>query len=216
MLYVAAFRFNTYLENTYIVFDRLGKAAVIDPGMYTPAERHIFDRYLYDMGLQLHNALLTHAHIDHILGLAYVQQRYNVPVTGHEGELRSLPLLKSYGAGLGYLLDDVKGEVVKVQEGGMVNVGEEVFTILLTPGHTQHSISFYLAEQQLIFSGDVVFMSSLGNTSLPGANAAQLRDTVKNRILTLPSATVFFPGHGPVSTIRYISDSYEKGYLKGF
>jgi glyoxylase-like metal-dependent hydrolase (beta-lactamase superfamily II) len=216
MLNIATFRVNTFLENTYLLFDESGTAVVVDPGMYTQEERYSFDRYVHDLSLRVKYVFLTHAHIDHILGLAYVQQRYGAILVAQEGEIRNLPLLKSYGAGLGYVLNEVNGEMLKVKEGDTIHLGQHLFTILATPGHTPHSISFYLARQHCIFSGDVMYMNSLGNTSLPGGNAAQLKATVQNQMLKLPAETVFYPGHGSVSKIEYINHSILNGYFKGF
>ena len=216
MVHVSTFRFNNFFENTYIVFDDTGQCMIVDPGMYTTAEREAVDDYISFLGLQIQYVVLTHAHIDHILGLSYIMHRYRVPLIIHESEYRNLELLRNYGKTLGYELDKAGNDTIFADTGSQVAVGNMLFSVLLTPGHTQHSISLYNEAAACIFSGDVLYANAIGNTSLPGGNLAQLIDTLREKILTLPANTVFYPGHGPVGSIGYVQQSLKDGYFNNF
>jgi glyoxylase-like metal-dependent hydrolase (beta-lactamase superfamily II) len=213
MLHVATFRFNHFYENTYLAFDNAGVCMLIDPGMYTKEERDQIDRHISFLGLQIRYIILTHAHIDHILGLAYAQQRYEAPLVVHRAEYRNLPLLKNYGATQGYVLDDIKDNVLFVQEGDAIQLGSLSFAVYHTPGHTPNSISLYNEPEAKLFSGDVLFYNAIGNTHLPGGDRRQLIETIETKILSLPPDTEFYPGHGSSTTIGYIRSAIEKGYF---
>jgi hydroxyacylglutathione hydrolase len=215
MLHVATFRFNNFYENTYLAFDNAGECMLIDPGMYTVEERNCIDNYIADLKLNIRYIALTHAHIDHILGLSYALQKYNCPLVTHQAEHRNLPLVKNYGITQGYALDDISGDVLFIQENDTVQVGSETYFIRHTPGHTQNSISLYNEQAGKIFSGDILFSAAIGNTFLPGGNLDQLLNTIETKMLPLPPQTIFFPGHGSAATIGYIHHAVEKGYFRG-
>lgn len=215
MLHVATFRFNNYYENTYLAFDNAGECMLIDPGMYTAEERNCIDNYISALKLNIRYIALTHAHIDHILGLSYALNRYDCPLIIHQAEYRNLPLLKNYGISQGYTLNDVTGDVQFVQENDTVQVGSLTYTILHTPGHSQNSISLYNKQAAKIFSGDILFSHAIGNTFLPGGNLDQLINTLETKMFPLPPQTIFFPGHGSATTIGYVQHAVQKGYFKG-
>jgi len=215
MLHVSTFRFNNFYENTYLAFDNTSACILIDPGMYTQEERSSIDQYIAFLQLRVQYIVLTHAHIDHILGLAYAMKKYNAPLLTHAGEYRNLPLVQKYAAQQGYVLNDIPGTVSLLQQGDHVQTGELSFEVLHTPGHTPNSISLYDQRHHKLFSGDVLFAHAIGNTYLPGGNSDQLMDTINNSIRSLPGETCCFPGHGSAFSIDYIKQSLQKGYYKG-
>ena len=86
MLQIKSFAFNPFSENTYVVFNENKNAYLIDPGNYTDAETTVLEQFIESQGLKIQNILLTHAHIDHVLGLQKIYDRYQVPVLLHEIE----------------------------------------------------------------------------------------------------------------------------------
>ena len=74
---------------------------------------------------------------------------------------------------------------------------------LHTPGHTPGSMSFYFPQEQLLLSGDTLFLDSVGRTDLPGGNMQQLVQSIQTRLYTLDESTVVVPGHGPATTIGH-------------
>jgi len=215
MLYVATFRFNNFYENTYLAYDNTRECLLIDPGMYTIEERNCMDSFISFQKLNLRYIALTHAHLDHILGLSYAMHKYKTPLLVHQAEHRNLPLLKNYGSTQGYALDDITDNFSFVQEGDIINVGVQSYDVYHTPGHTPNSISLYNESAGRIFSGDILFSTTIGNTHLPGGNQQQLIHTIETKMLPLSQQTIFFPGHGPSATINYIHQAIQKGYFRG-
>ncbi|MGM0381576.1 MAG: MBL fold metallo-hydrolase, partial [bacterium] len=79
---------------------------------------------------------------------------------------------------------------------------EYEFEVIYTPGHSPGSISFYWPKEELLVSGDVIFSGGIGRTDLPGGNMAVLKQTVAEKIFTLPEETRICPGHGPETTVQ--------------
>ena len=75
--------------------------------------------------------------------------------------------------------------------------------VIHTPGHTKGSCCYFLEEQKVLFSGDTLFMESVGRADLPTGNEKDLMQSVREKVLTLPSETKVFSGHGPSTSIEY-------------
>lgn len=203
MIQVASFRFNDYLENTYLLFDESLHAVIIDPGMYTVQERECIHNYIDYFGLKLDYVVITHSHIDHILGCAYMLDHYNIPLVINEKEYRNLKLMKSFAAARGFDIDEMNTKPVMVAGGEILKFGNSELEILFTPGHSQGSISLIHKQQSMIFSGDVIFNNSMGRTDLPGGNKETLLATIAETILPLPDHFTIYAGHGPVTTVGH-------------
>ncbi len=94
-----------------------------------------------------------------------------------------------------------------------MDIGPFQFQLFETPGHSPGSISYYLKESGMVFSGDVLFQNSVGRTDLPGGNQIVLFQSIIDKLLTLPDDTIVCPGHGPVTTIE---DEKERNpFLRG-
>ena len=91
---------------------------------------------------------------------------------------------------------------VLLKEGDVVLVGKSQLLVFHTPGHTPGSVSFYNAEDKVLFSGDTLFFESVGRWDLPGGDYLDLMSSVK-RLAQLPSETVVYPGHGETTTIEH-------------
>ena len=87
-----------------------------------------------------------------------------------------------------------------LHEGDNVEVGDYSFKVLETPGHSQGSISLY--GHGMVFTGDVLFLGSIGRTDFPGCSFEVLMNSIKTKILTLPDDTIVYPGHGPDTMIK--------------
>jgi glyoxylase-like metal-dependent hydrolase (beta-lactamase superfamily II) len=82
-----------------------------------------------------------------------------------------------------------------------LSVGSSSFQVIETPGHTQGSISLYLAGEKKLVAGDTLFRDSIGRTDLPGGNSRQILNSIHSKLLVLPEETVVVPGHGPNTTV---------------
>ena len=85
--------------------------------------------------------------------------------------------------------------------GDVIQVGNLKLDVLFTPGHAPGHVSFYLAEDNVIFDGDVLFQQSIGRTDLPGGDHALLMQVIREKLMVLPDETAVLSGHGPATTI---------------
>jgi glyoxylase-like metal-dependent hydrolase (beta-lactamase superfamily II) len=88
-----------------------------------------------------------------------------------------------------------------VRDGDIIEIGEEKFTVMHTPGHSPGSIS--LLGEGCVFVGDVLFYTSIGRTDFPGCSYEALLKSIRTKLLPLPDDTIVYPGHGPETTIGF-------------
>jgi glyoxylase-like metal-dependent hydrolase (beta-lactamase superfamily II) len=199
MLSVHFFEFNPFAENTYVIFDDSGNAAIIDAGCHGREEEKILEEFIAKKNLRPKLLLNTHSHIDHILGADFVKRRYNVPLLIYpkdESTLRSGSVVSAmYGIGK---FDDVTFDGYIGEE---VTVGKEKLKVLFVPGHAPGHVAFYHEPQGIVIGGDVLFNRSIGRTDLPGGNFDTLIESIHQQLFVLPGSVVVYPGHGPSTTI---------------
>ena len=173
MLNLKTFYFNPYRECTYVLSDESGKAVIIDAGMYEQREQQRFAEYIAKEHLQPVALLITHAHPDHVCGVEYVEQTYNLQaiIQPAEGKL-SIPEFQ-------------------------FNI-----EVLATPGHKEDAVCYYLPEENMLFTGDTLFQESIGRTDLPGGDMGTLIRSLKKLVL-LPENTQVYPGHGYPTSIAH-------------
>ena len=171
-------------------------AAVIDPGgdaadILSAVERH---------KLTLKYILLTHAHFDHMGGVAELFEATRAPVALHPGDL---PLLRARGGAalFGIFIRPCPEPDVTLADGQMIEIGTLKLSVLYTPGHTPGHVSFHEPTAKAAFDGDVLFMQGIGRTDFPGSSYQQLMDSIHNKLFTLPDDTTIYPGHGPATTV---------------
>lgn len=92
---------------------------------------------------------------------------------------------------------------VYFRDGQVYETAGMKFTVIHTPGHTKGSCCYYLKEEGILFSGDTLFLESVGRTDLPTGNDRQIIESLKDKVLTLPEEVKVFPGHGPATEIGY-------------
>jgi glyoxylase-like metal-dependent hydrolase (beta-lactamase superfamily II) len=168
---------------------------IIDPGEES-------DRFLAELearGWGLRAIWLTHAHIDHIMGVGAVHHATGAPIHLHPLDRTLYDALPEYGAWVGLALPPAPPPEVELSLGQVLNVGRFAFQVRFTPGHSPGSVSF-LGEGRL-FGGDVLFNGSVGRTDLPGGDPTVLMSTIQSEFLGLPDSTVVHTGHGPDTTI---------------
>lgn len=203
MIQIKSFVCNPYQENTYILYDDEGAAAIIDPGMYGPGEEEAVKAFIDKLGLKPQLLLNTHCHVDHVLGNRYVFEQYGLLPQFHEGELPLLMEVQNYAPQMGIRYDISPIGETFLPETGSVRFGDNELSIIFAPGHSPAHLCFYHREQHFLIGGDVLFRNSIGRTDLPGGNHQQLLTTIKQKLYTLPDETEVYPGHGPQTTIGY-------------
>jgi glyoxylase-like metal-dependent hydrolase (beta-lactamase superfamily II) len=186
-----------FAQNCYIVADRAaGEAVLVDPG----EEADLFLARLSSERLRLAAVWLTHAHLDHVLGVGIVKQRTGVPVWLHPADR---PLYDHVPQQVRTLLgaesDPLPPPDRAIVPGEPLVVGRYRFETRHVPGHSPGSVA--LISPGVAIVGDVLFAGSVGRTDLPGGHGPTLIASITNQLLTLPDETVVYPGHGPETTI---------------
>ncbi len=195
-LEVVALPNGQFVENCYLVADkRARQAVIIDPG--EESERFLAE--LKGRRWELQAIWLTHAHIDHILGVGAVHRATGASIHLHPLDRPLYDALPKYGAWVGMEAELPPPPHFELASGQVLRVGAFEFTVRFTPGHSPGSVSFL--GQGLIFGGDVLFSGSVGRTDLPGGDTATLMATIQSEFLSLPDSTVVHSGHGPDTTI---------------
>jgi glyoxylase-like metal-dependent hydrolase (beta-lactamase superfamily II) len=189
-----------FQENCWVVGNRrTGEAICIDPGDQ-PDEILALAR---DMGVTIKLIANSHAHIDHILGVAGIHSATGAKFLLHEGDLNLLRNgFKSSAARFG--LDVSQGPPdpdLFVKDGDIVEVEGLRLQTIGTPGHTPGSVSYYT--EGMLFSGDTLFRGSIGRTDLPGGSLEEEMTSICTRLLTLPEDTAVLPGHMEETNIAF-------------
>jgi hydroxyacylglutathione hydrolase len=201
MLKIQSFPFNPFEENTYILSDETSECIIIDPGCYTAEEKQELDEYISNNKLKPVKILLTHAHIDHILGNRHVAVKYSIPIQMSAIEVQLLKAASEYGKMWGIETEPSPEPTLFVEEGKEIKFGNTVLKPFFTPGHSPGSFSYLHEQSKNLFSGDVLFMQSIGRTDLPGGNYETLMRSIHEKLLILNDDIVVYPGHGPATTI---------------
>ncbi len=185
--------------NAYIVGERGKHAAVgVDPAW----DGELIAEEARRRGWQIEQIWLTHAHFDHIGGVAALVDTISPPpkIALHPADL---PLYSAAGGAAYFGINFSAGPApdMTLSHGHVLTVGERQFEVRHTPGHTPGHVVFYCAQEKVIFCGDVIFWGSIGRTDLPGGDYATLLRSIETQILTLPNDTRLLSGHGGETTV---------------
>lgn len=200
-LELASFTFNPFQENTYILHDKTRECYIIDPGCFGPEEEKELKDFIEGKKLKPTKLILTHAHIDHVMGCRFVKNTWDIPMYMHRAEIPVLESTNRVGQMYGIPVATPPPADAFLEDGDTIALGEHELQVLFTPGHSPGSISFYYAAQQLLISGDVLFQGSIGRTDLPGGDFATLENSIRTKLYTLPEEVKVYSGHGPHTTI---------------
>ena len=194
--------FNTFQENTFMLWDNTGDCIIIDPGCYEKNEELELVDFINKNNLNPVKLINTHCHIDHILGNKFVSEKWNLELYINKIDL---PLLEGSGdIARMYGFENYKGSPYPkhyLEEGDILEFGESKLEILFTPGHAPGHICLFNKEEGFIVSGDVLFNGSIGRTDLPGGDFDTLIESIKTKLMTLLDETIVYCGHGPSTSI---------------
>lgn len=199
---VSVFQFNAFQENTYVVSNAQGEALIFDPGCYSKEEENTLSDFIEENELSVLAIFYTHAHIDHILGAAFVQRKYQAPAYLHALDYSTWTSVASYAHVYGfegYQIEDAPSEAVNDHQ--ELNIGSFRMKVRHTPGHAPGHVVYYFEEDQFIINGDVLFKGSFGRVDLPGGDIEILKSSIFTILFKYPEETVVYCGHGPETTI---------------
>jgi glyoxylase-like metal-dependent hydrolase (beta-lactamase superfamily II) len=187
--------FGPWATNAYLVWDgRSTDALVLDPGL--GAAQPLVER-VAAAGLRLHLIANSHGHIDHIFDNGPLKAASGAPIAIHPDDAYRLDGRNSYGF-----------EVVpstaerELREGEQVRIGDLVFDVLHTPGHSEGSVCLYEERRGILLAGDELFAGSYGRTDLPGGDDGQMVASLARLAREIPPAVRVLPGHGPETTLE--------------
>ena len=203
MLHIQSFVFNPFSENTYVVYNENKNAFLIDPGNLQDAETAHLSGFIKQNGLTIKNILLTHAHIDHVLGLQWAFDEFNVPVLMHEEDKEILDRNPMSARQFGFFFKPFEGEINFLSENETLKLDEDEFNIYHVPGHSPGSIVYHNKNQKFMISGDVLFQGSIGRTDLYKGNFELLTEGIRKKLFILDAETQVFSGHGNPTTIGF-------------
>lgn len=185
--------------NTYFFGDAdADTVAVIDA-----SDASVVLEYLKRNGKRLSHALYTHGHFDHIAGAAALREETGCEILIHEADAEALTSNRKSLASMAGLRIPVTEASRLLYDGEVLLLGGISVRVLHTPGHSEGSIVLVLDEENAAFTGDTVFLESVGRTDLPGGNMKKLMHSVTEKVLALPPSMRLFPGHGEPTTVAY-------------
>lgn len=196
---VHVFEVGPFLENTYLL-EEGEEYLLIDPGFSTEPE---YARFKESLSGELKAIVLTHAHVDHVLGINRVLRDFDVKVYLSAEDRFLWNNFGSQAQMFGINQGGFSFEPEDLPKEGTFTLGNFSFDCLYTPGHSPDHISLYFVEQGFVIAGDALFKESIGRTDLYQGNFEVLEESIREKLYSLPSSTKVYPGHGPETSIAH-------------
>jgi glyoxylase-like metal-dependent hydrolase (beta-lactamase superfamily II) len=203
MVKVKKFVVNPLQENTFLLSDETGECVFVDPGFYFDVEKEEIKKYIADNRLTPVKIANTHCHFDHIMGVEFIRNEYNIPFLAHPEDDFWVERAIDQGKMFGFEMEPVNPPDSFFAEKQILKFGNSEFEIIHVPGHSPGHVVFYSEKEKIIIGGDVLFYGSIGRTDLPGGDHQTLISGIKNRLFTLPDETRVYCGHGPETTLGF-------------
>lgn len=191
-----------FMKNGFVVScEDTREAVLIDPG----DEVATLLRQARNDRLQVKAILLTHAHLDHVTGVAAAKQALGVPVWLHRDDLFLYHGAVEQGRMFGLRVDPPPAVDHFYEAGTPFVFGRYTVDVLHTPGHCPGGVCLAIGRtgetERELFVGDTLFAGSIGRTDLPGGDVATLMRSIRDVLFAFPDETIVHPGHGPGTTI---------------
>jgi hydroxyacylglutathione hydrolase len=195
---VRMFTVGPVAENTYVLRrDGSDRALIVDPGDEAPKLLAAID----ELGVKLDGILLTHTHFDHVGAVGPVARATGAEVWVPEIEKGVLADINSFVPWPGFgPFEDYEAEHT-LSGGERLELAGFEIDVLFTPGHSPGHVSFSMADESALFSGDVLFQGSVGRVDLPGGDWNTLLESIRRLVDGLPGETTVYPGHMGITTL---------------
>lgn len=185
-------------ENCYIITGDNKQAVVIDPGNSAVNVTN----YINAEQLKVKAVLITHAHFDHMCAADEIKALTGAEIfiSAAEAEVADdadSNLTSMFASPRAYNYDHL------LNEGDTISFGGTVCSVIMTPGHTCGGCCYYFEQEGVVFTGDTLFYGSVGRTDFPTGDDETLRESIIEKLFTLPDETKVFCGHGPATTIGF-------------
>ena len=202
MLHIERFQVNMLQENCYVVSDETKECVIIDCGAFYPEERNAITQYIRKNELKPVHLLVTHGHLDHNFGNDTIYKEFGLKPEVAQGDEKLMKGLAHqaetfYQMQLDYDFPPI-GKFFEDDE--IIRFGNHQFEIILTPGHSRGSVTFYCAEEKVAFTGDTLFHGSIGRTDFKGGSMFQIINSLRF-LAQLPDEVRILPGHGQATSI---------------
>ena len=190
------------MQNGFVVgCEKTCEAALIDPGdtvgeLLAFAERE---------SLHILHILLTHAHIDHVTGVAAAKRAVDAPIYLHRDDLFLYERVVEFGQLFGLRVEPQPPVDVFYTPGQVIRFGEYEARPHHTPGHCPGGVCLQIGQPggpaKDLFVGDTLFAGSIGRTDLPGGDYSTLIASIRTVLFAFGDDAIVHAGHGPDTTI---------------
>jgi glyoxylase-like metal-dependent hydrolase (beta-lactamase superfamily II) len=201
--------------NCWVIASGKGsECIIIDPGM--PDISAEIELIVSEEGLKPVAALMTHGHLDHTFSITALADGYGIPAYIHSEDRRFIADPAGihdaqFRQTISAMSFAEPQDTRTLRDGELLNLVGISIKAIHAPGHTRGSLMFLLNDEYLL-SGDVLFSGTIGRTDQPTGSAADMKETLRKKILPLDDAIEVLPGHGPQTTIE--NERKRNPYLK--
>jgi hydroxyacylglutathione hydrolase len=195
---VRSFTVGPVAENTYVFRrDESDRGLIVDPGDEADRILHAVE----ELGLGIDAILLSHTHFDHVGAVAPVARATGAPVYCPEIEVPVLADIMSFVPWPGFGPYDSYDADETVAGGEKLELAGMEIDVIFTPGHSPGHVTYSVADERALFSGDVLFQGSVGRTDLPGGDWPTLLESIRGLVDGFPEETTVYPGHMGITTL---------------
>lgn len=193
---------NPFEMNCYIYYDEHTKEGVIiDPAAYTDSEKEFIENLIKSGNIKIKYILLTHGHLDHIMGNQWAKEYFNVPVLMHKDDMPLIKRAPEQGRMFGVVFPDPPEPDKFIGENDTIKFADTELKVIHTPGHSPGSVCFVNEKEKIIFGGDCLFKGSIGRTDLWMGDMDTLLNSITKKIFKYEDDYEVYPGHYDSTTL---------------